>query len=161
MHRVPLLASVRQLVPALLPFAVACYDHPTCLFGDGFTIQSTRGVQQGDVLGPALFALSIQPVLLKLQELELNFQGWYLDDGVLCGPLDVLQEAFDLAQNSFEHLGLSVNAEKCKLFLPTDDPVSLELFSGVPRVSASQGVIVLGVPIGSDSYIAVFFAEQA
>ena len=71
-NRVAMLKSVQQFAPALLPFANACYNHPTCLFADGFTLRATRGVQQGDVVGPALFALAIHPVLLKLQTLALG-----------------------------------------------------------------------------------------
>jgi hypothetical protein len=96
--RTSMMSSVKEFAPALLPFAYACYSHPTCLFGDGFTLQSTRGVQQGVVLGPALFALAVHPVVLKLQSLPLDLQEWYLDDGALCGPLGRLQDALDLSK---------------------------------------------------------------
>ena len=49
---------------------------------------------------------------------------------------------------------MTVNAEKSKLFLPNDDVVPLETFVGVPRVLASWGVEVLGVPIGHESFVA-------
>jgi hypothetical protein len=151
--RTNMLSCVKQFAPALLPFAFACYNHATCLFGDGFTLHSTRGVQQGDVIGPALFALAIHPVVLKLNTISLDLQEWYLDDGDLCGGLAELQEAFDVAKVEFQKIGLTVNAEKSKLFLPNDDVVPLETFVGVPRIAASSGVEVLGVPIGHETFI--------
>ena len=158
--RTTMLSSVQQFAPALLPFAFACYHHPTCLFGDGFTLQSTRGVQQGDVLGPALFALAIHPIVLKLEATALDVQAWYLDDGDLCGKLEELQKAYDLAKVEFQKIGLTVNAEKSKLFLPNNDEVPLETFVGVPRIPASSGVEVLGVPIGSESFVAKTLARK-
>ena len=56
-----------------------------------------RNVQQGDLLGPLLFALLLQPVAQQLQEVEgLHLNTWYLDDGTLVGNLQALQAARDI-----------------------------------------------------------------
>ena len=47
-------------------------------FSVGSTLGSAEGVQQGDPLGPLLFCLTIQPLLMKLQS---AFKVFYLDDG--------------------------------------------------------------------------------
>ena len=54
------------------------------------TIPSASVVQQGDPLGPLLFALVLHSVLKQLaadpQCQQLLFNAWYLDDGALAGP---------------------------------------------------------------------------
>ena len=66
-----MLAEVRSNCPCLFPYAAACYRNANVLLGDGYSLESTRGVQQGDVLGPALFALALQPVVERLREIDL------------------------------------------------------------------------------------------
>ena len=78
-----MLAEVKHHCPCLFPYAAACYRHANVLLGDGYAVESTRGVQQGDVLGPALFAIALQPVVERLREINLELHMWYLDDGIL------------------------------------------------------------------------------
>ena len=60
--------------------AYACYSLPVTLFGNGFELESSCGIQQGDVCEPAMFAIAIQKTVLELVDLNLTFQYWYLDD---------------------------------------------------------------------------------
>ncbi len=53
-------------------------------------MRSSAGVQQGDNLGPLLFALALHPTLEKLAELKgtsggLDIVAAYLDDVVIAG----------------------------------------------------------------------------
>ena len=48
-----LLRQVKERVPALYPHAHACYSTPASFFGNGFELESSCGVQQGDVCGPS------------------------------------------------------------------------------------------------------------
>ena len=43
-------------------------------------VKSSSGVQQGE--------------LLPRQELDLTFQHWYLEDGVLCGPVTEVPRSY-------------------------------------------------------------------
>ena len=83
LDRSAMLAEVQARPPLLYPYALSCYQQPTLPYGDG---HSTSGVQQGNVSGPALFALALHRVVLQLQELGLHYQFWFLDDGIICGP---------------------------------------------------------------------------
>ena len=62
------LEQCRQHFPGLAPWAEWCYDSPSHLFFGDHRIASESGVQQGDPLGPLLFALALQPVLQALHE---------------------------------------------------------------------------------------------
>ena len=82
------LEQCRQHFPSLAPWAEWCYAEPSRLrFGELPPLSSESGVQQGDPLGPLLFALAIQPILRQLKETHgnsgLDIVFGYLDDCVL------------------------------------------------------------------------------
>ena len=117
-----------------------------------------NGVQQGDVLGPALFAIALQPVVERLRDLGLVIHMWYLDDGILVGTVEAIKAALLLLKEHLPWRGLDLNLAKCKLFGPgasTSDPA----FEGIPRYSLDQGTVVLGVPIGTATFVEDFVSE--
>ena len=78
--------------PQLFPFFSQCYLHPvpltTTLEGKPYSIVSKEGVQQGDPLGPFLFSLALQPILVKAREENPSvLYPSYLDDITLLGPI--------------------------------------------------------------------------
>jgi hypothetical protein len=78
LYRDKILAEVAAPLPMYLHFISAAYSSPSHLFFQNRLLMSQRGVQQGDPLGPALFALTIHPIVSSITD-ELNI--WYLDDG--------------------------------------------------------------------------------
>jgi hypothetical protein len=74
-------------VPGIAAWVEYAYGgQPFLKFGSS-NILSCLGVQQGDPLGPLLFALALQPLLksIKDQASELKLNIWFLDDGVIMG----------------------------------------------------------------------------
>jgi len=70
------------------------------------------GVQQGDPLGPFLFALALQPALKKAAEKGAVVLA-YLDDVHICGkPSDVAQAVHVLWEET-KKIGLTCNLNKC------------------------------------------------
>ena len=74
------LPEIRRRTPALAPWADWCYCTPTPLYTTQGVILSEEGVQQGDPLGPALFAIGTLPVV-ELAHSLVEWGSWFLDDG--------------------------------------------------------------------------------
>ena len=71
-----------------------------------------QGVHQGDPLGPLLFAILLQPILIELQELYgLRLSAWYLGNGTLFGTRTALSQAWDVIATQHSR-GLVLNQEK-------------------------------------------------
>jgi hypothetical protein len=76
---------------------------------------------------------------------------FYLDDGVLLGPRDNINRAFQVLQQGFQALGLQVNAKKCSIWGPGVTPGGVQSagLSDIPAkaFTRNSGVTVLGIPI--------------
>ena len=118
---------------------------------------SQTGVQQGDPLGPFLFALTWQRLAKKLPP-DLLFNLWFLDDGHLVGSWDQLKKAWDILKGGADDLGISLNLKKCKLWGPANQVDAMDIdnsssssndLCNVPRVpwAAGHGLKVLGLPV--------------
>ena len=109
---------------------------------------SSRGVQQGDVCGPALCAICLHVV--RLRECGFVLTVWYLDAGILCRSIEAVKTTLEFLQQYLPGIGLELNLANCKLFGPgarANEPI----FVGIPRSPMSEWTTVLGVPVGSDS----------
>ena len=67
-----------------------------------------------------MFAIAIQKTVLELVDLNLTFQYWYLDDGVLCGPANDVARAMAHLEAKFGPARLQINQQKCKVFCDDD-----------------------------------------
>jgi hypothetical protein len=71
-------------------------DMQRLYLGDGH-IMSATGVQQGDPLGPLLFALVLHPLIHQIRDsCKLLLHAWYLDDGTLVGDSEEVAKALDI-----------------------------------------------------------------
>jgi len=71
-------------------------------------VLSCAGVQQGDPLGPLLFSLVLNKLILMIKEKckNLVINSWYLDDGILVGSRRDILEAFNIFDEHGKQFGL-------------------------------------------------------
>ena len=99
--------------PELLPWATWCNGSQPFLFHSLGILTSKSGVQQGDPLGPLFFALVLHGIVSSIDAdddcLNLLYQAWYLDDGVLAGSKSSLLQALTIIENIGPSLGIFIN----------------------------------------------------
>ncbi len=140
--RSAVLNEVRQKIPEILNFCALTYGAPTKLrFGD-FTVLSSEGVQQGDPMGPLLFCLTIQPLLMSLKsDLVLG----YLDDVTIAGESSSVSQDVSRVLQACPDLGLRLNVSKCELI--SNGVCSLpDVFSSFMQVHPDEALL-LGSPL--------------
>ena len=158
------LREARHRMPGLSRWVEWCYSSPSNLFFDGTIIPSEVGVQQGDPIGPLLFALALQPVIEQLgniQGLDLAFS--FLDDLVLAGKQEAVALGINQLQNSAGALGLKLNRSKCELIPASENgkDINWELFNNDIQRNLNGGFTLLGAPIGKAEYCQSITAKRA
>ena len=151
-----ILRAVKRYFPEMEAWYRFCYQSPAKLFCEGEVLpfESSQGVQQGDPLGPLLFALGILHACKKLKaELQADtLSVWYLDDGTIVGEADEVVRAWELIQTEVNRVGLKVNKDKCELIAPEGFEGELpEGLRGIPVVKGN-GFELLGAPIGDKAF---------
>ncbi|KAI3822707.1 hypothetical protein L1987_10303 [Smallanthus sonchifolius] len=159
-----LLREVHRQCPSIFPWVQFLYAQPARLYVGNDRIGAFTGVQQGDPLGPLLFALALHPLVLQEQEnCKLPFHAWYLDDGTVIGDAVQVAKALDIIGSEGPALGLRLNIRKTEVFWPTCNGVKVRpgLFPneiGRPE----RGVKLLGGAVSCDaSFISGLTAKRA
>ena len=117
-------------------------------------------MQQGDPLGPLFFALVLHKVVSAIDAddecLDLLFQAWFLDDGVLAGKNASVLRAVSILEEFGPSLGIFINLNKCEVFSRND----LHSVPAAMKISHLPHMVILGAPIGDDLFFANFIASK-
>jgi hypothetical protein len=127
---------------------------------NGSTIYSEEGVRQGDVFGPALFALVVQPILERCSATHPTVKlKAFLDDISLSSQdLPALAQAFAWLVPELAAIGLQLNPGKCFVLGPTP-AISDDLAAALGIASASTwdkapgAIRLLGALLGPDDVV--------
>jgi hypothetical protein len=149
---VPLLYSYGQASPLY-----------TNLFKRRVVLLSEEGVRQGDPASSFLFAITLQRVIRSTKDRFPNCAvAAYLDDVSFIGRPDEARNAFEFFKDEVSKIGLSVQPEKCQLYtswLETRDTAA-EKFQGSEVKYSPDGLVVLGVPVGSKAFIRAWLDDK-
>ena len=172
--------QIRLQLPQLAPWVDYCYgkDRQPHLWVGNISLRSACGVQQGDPLGPLLFAMALQPTLLKLrhrieawkQELGIETNdgapstlAFYLDDGVIIERHEILQRVlkFFEGDDAIER-GLHLCLQKCTVWWPNipDNDIT-NAYPNTKQQIRGIGLPILQSPIGSHRYMIEMTMKKA
>jgi hypothetical protein len=130
-----------------------CYSRPPLLIYDhSRQFWSWTGVQQGDPLGPLYFCCGLQDLVDEIASLNPAYQKWYMDDGGIVGPVDLLLKVWDILSTKGPRIGLILNPAKCEWSWLNPDRTDACPIAGVPLVETSK-IQMLGVPLGSSNFV--------
>ncbi|GAV04658.1 hypothetical protein RvY_14912 [Ramazzottius varieornatus] len=151
-------------MPEFFPFVFQLYGTPSNLLYGEHSIQSARGVQKGDPLGPLLFCLLTRNLTKSLQS---PFNLWYLDDATLGGDLEQVCEDLRTVVRAGAALGLELNLGKCEVFAfgGTDRECATAIAKvqiHCPGILLPQrsNLTLLGVPLFNEAIPSVLKAKR-
>ncbi|XP_021991069.1 uncharacterized protein LOC110887808 [Helianthus annuus] len=115
--RSALLREVRMRCLSISLWVEFLYGQPARLYLRDGHIWSTTGVQQGDPLGPLLFALILHPLVHQIRnKCKLLLHAWYLDDGTVIGGSEEVARVLDIIKVMGQHWVLNLILRKLSYF---------------------------------------------
>ena len=163
LNRAAALHNVPFVCPALGRVFHNTYAKPIRLFvAGGSEILSTEGTCQGDPLAMALYAVSIMPLIRRLQNANSEVtQAWYADDDAAGGTVMALSQYWSDIQRTGPDFGYFPNPKKTVLL------VKPEFLQEAKRMFSSSGVVIqtngnrhLGGVVGDSAYCDTFLAKR-
>ena len=161
----------------ILPFARCFYGSPSTYLwedelGNTQEIPQGEGGEQGDPLMPMLFSLAEHPALEAIQRRLIDGEKLlaYLDDvTVICSPERVRAVVTIIGEELARHAQVSIHHGKTQVWNRGGaTPPGVEELTRLARLvkpeavvwrgdtqlpAAQQGVVILGVPIGSPEFV--------
>lgn len=175
--RPQMIPEVIERLPRSAPLTLMTYAKPSQVLYDGYAVEISGGLIQGDELGPDMFASSSIPILEKLDAMMKESQDDSLtvgifDDMTCCGQTSVVAKSMAFLDPSPPpEFGQFVLNKLKSLVIPTclrkglaPDPPPKELPPGVVYLTLDipekNGGRFLGSGIGSPEYKAAFLRNR-
>ena len=154
------LRNILHLCPSFGRLLINTYRLNNHLFIDGECIGSKEGTTQGDPLAMSMYAVASVPLIDELDGVASVSQFWYADDASALGKLDQLRRWWDGINTIGKHYGYSPNASKSVLLVKEDCyERACSVFEGSNVIVKTDGVRLLGSPVGSKSFVNQFIKE--
>jgi hypothetical protein len=156
--RQKVLDEIFSKFPTIFGWVQYTYGVSATLFTGTDILMASAGVQQGDPLGPLLFALVFQPILLHIRsEFSLTSVA-FLDDWTLAGPAPQVAAALQMIREIGPESGLFASDVKTVVWSPSGQDLQATGLFDRYQCPQSDGVELLG---GAVSVSSAFIVEVA
>jgi hypothetical protein len=151
--------GIRRTFPAAAPWIDFCYAGSTHIVLGDELLTSSRGVQQGDPAGPAIFALGIHEDVEEAKDEveqafpgELEWAGLFLDDTMAAGSARAVHAFVSALKTKWSKKGLEFMPAKCVVVPSAGNLTTVEkgMFDGM-EWNEQGNFKLLGAPFGSKS----------
>ncbi|GJW80500.1 putative reverse transcriptase domain-containing protein, partial [Tanacetum coccineum] len=151
--RLALLHEVRVRCPSISLWVDFLYGQASRLYIGDTHISSASRVQQGNPLGPLLFALILHPLLHKIKDgCKLLLHARYIDDGTVIGDSEEVSKVLDVIKVCGPGLSLELNIKITEIFWPSCNGMKLrEGLFPIDIRRPSSGVKLLGGAVSRDA----------
>lgn len=148
--------TIVDSIPELTPLYDLTYSRNTIISSkenkeNKHLLFCSEGIQQGDPLGPALFAITIQPELEAANSLfpEVMIRAYADDLRMHCNSVPKATQAFEFLQEQLRERGLELSTGKSFFFGWNHTPS----IANILRVESALGICLLGNYLGTQEYI--------
>lgn len=123
--------------------------------GEIARVQQRTGLVQGSEMSMMLFALLSSMPLKEYKATWMDVMCKYADDMYIYGDIEQVTKQYTYITNQMTDIGLNVQPKKTKLLLNNVNRNKInQVKKKFPECDVTtDGMIVLGVPIGTDTYI--------
>ena len=109
----------------------------------------------------SLYAISLKPLITRLQVRSAASQCWYADDATGCGSLEDVKTWWDELMGSGPPLGYFPSPKKCWLIVkPEKEQAAKEIFSETAINITTEGRKHLGAALGSRDFLEEYVGEK-
>ena len=155
------LRNILHLCPSLGRVLINTYRDGAQLYIDGESIASAEGTTQGDPLAMAMYALGVKPLIETMSTVNEARQVWFADDCTTSGSVLQLSHWWEALLTYGPQYGYHPNATKTTLLVKPDYlEEASHLFKDTDINIVTDGACVLGVPIGSTSFVHSWIADK-
>ena len=151
--RAKTLDNIYAKVPELYIAAYNTYGNTSYVMLNDERFPVEQGTSQGCPLASSFFNLGIAILIEKLTEFSELQQIWYADDGILYGHPNIIMKAWNYINTYGKTIGYSPNS---KSIIYDVNANSKESWTEAGITYSSNGLEVLGSPIGDDNFIATY-----
>jgi hypothetical protein len=146
-----MMAQVLDRFPRVAGWVQYTYGTGAHLFAGPSALLATSGCQQGDPLGPLLFSLVLQPLLVRLRDNFSLTTGAYLDDLTIAGSTSDVAAAIRWLQVEGPPFGLHLSLSKTVVWSPSSrDLRPGGLFNDLSHAS-ENGIELLGGAVSTSA----------
>jgi hypothetical protein len=164
LNRTEIINTLKKHCPNMVPYTTSLFNNASeVIYFDKsnkitLKVQQSNGIQQGNSAATRSYNITQSTAINNVKAKHPNiFILQIHDDQFILGPLDEALAALTTLKYEMLNIGIQESVGKSNIYSPTpislDDEMRCKHSYNLKLVPSNDGVIVAGIPIGSDIFI--------